>query len=1288
MPIASTAFDLVVGLDTHVELVPAPAPTPTPFPHPHCSVLWDPLGPLVADVTGMLMPPGPTAAGPVLIGGRAASVTGDTARMIVSHVLIPPGTAFATGLTPSDAELPVGSRSVLVRGGAAVRAGEVAMSCSEPARLPSSQVVSTAASPNVTMIGGPPAPAAAEAAAVLDERPPRRQWSPSHTRDVLAAVTPVKWERMRRLLPKTACFFTGHPVNVATGTVSTDACDLELHGAVPLRFAREYDSNWAARDSPVGFGWSHCLDQRVWLEPGRVVVLLDDGRELEFSTREFPDQAMRRGDAVWHPVDRCTLHAKGELEWELHDVDGTVRVFAPVAGEPASNAARGMARLVAVRRYARDALTFEYDEHARLQRVTGGTRVVQLQYDDFGHVRRLLAPSGDPGELVVHAEFEYADGDLVAVRDALGGAARFEYDGHLLVREHDRNGLGFYFQYDGHGSRARCIRTWGDGGIYDHVIAYDRRDRATFVTNSLGEVTTYSTNTLGLVVRIAHPDGTATAREYADTTWLVAEIDELGHAIRYSHDARGNLVGVVQPDGATTTARYEQDRLVEEIDATGATWRLTYDDRGRPRSLVDPLGHAITYVHADGALQAIVGPDGARTSLTWDSAGNLVGRTTPGGRTTTWTRDAFGRVVVTRTSSGNETRRAYDRVGRLVQVLESDGACWIIDRDAEGNPVRVAGPTLEIRSRYVGRGWLAARETHGETVGFHYDTEGQLLAVVDEVGRPHALERTSAGHLHAELAVDGKRTVYIRDAAGRVVAAVLPDGTRSAFERDPMGRCTRITASGGAQAEYAYDALGRLTEARNEHACLCFRYDALGRVIEERCERFDSGPEVVVSCRWDHLGNRVGVRSSLGANLVFAHDRAGDIVGIDQRPGVMHGWAAQLRYDDDGRELERILPGGARSSWRRTALGPEAHTVFDADLRPLRERVYRWTPGRRLRGIAQDAHGEELYEFDRRGALTHVVTDDGTVVGRFPDRMGRLYANPDRADREYGSAGEVLSARLGREVIGFEYDARGRLVRRQDADGAWRFHWDGLDRMTNVDRPDGVAVRMTYDALGRRLSKSHAGVRTEFVWDGDVLLHEWTDQEVVTWVFEPGTFAPLARVTASGAHSIIADHVGAPLLVLDEHGRSAAAFAIDVLGRAEIVGAAALCPFRFAGQYADPEVGLHYNRHRYYDPMIGVYTSRDPLGIRAGLRPYSYVDDPTTWSDPLGLAATAGAGQSCTGGTWTIDAPTPERVGASPWAPMPSLALRRVVDVDAPHGLAMMLGAPLGLDRSPLRSRR
>jgi RHS repeat-associated protein len=61
---------------------------------------------------------------------------------------------------------------------------------------------------------------------------------------------------------------------------------------------------------------------------------------------------------------------------------------------------------------------------------------------------------------------------------------------------------------------------------------------------------------------------------------------------------------------------------------------------------------------------------------------------------------------------------------------------------------------------------------------------------------------------------------------------------------------------------------------------------------------------------------------------------------------------------------------------------------------------------------------------------------------------------------------------------------------------------------------------------------------------------------------------------------------------------------------------------RFPGQYYDAESGLHYNRFRTYDPVVGRYISADPIGQFGGneANVYSYsVSNPLNLIDPLGL---------------------------------------------------------------------
>src|SRR5208283_5148823 len=59
-------------------------------------------------------------------------------------------------------------------------------------------------------------------------------------------------------------------------------------------------------------------------------------------------------------------------------------------------------------------------------------------------------------------------------------------------------------------------------------------------------------------------------------------------------------------------------------------------------------------------------------------------------------------------------------------------------------------------------------------------------------------------------------------------------------------------------------------------------------------------------------------------------------------------------------------------------------------------------------------------------------------------------------------------------------------------------------------------------------------------------------------------------------------------------------------------------PLRFPGHYADPEIGLYYNRFRFYSPELGRYTQSDPVGIGAGLNVYAYPANPLAQADDRG----------------------------------------------------------------------
>jgi RHS repeat-associated protein len=61
----------------------------------------------------------------------------------------------------------------------------------------------------------------------------------------------------------------------------------------------------------------------------------------------------------------------------------------------------------------------------------------------------------------------------------------------------------------------------------------------------------------------------------------------------------------------------------------------------------------------------------------------------------------------------------------------------------------------------------------------------------------------------------------------------------------------------------------------------------------------------------------------------------------------------------------------------------------------------------------------------------------------------------------------------------------------------------------------------------------------------------------------------------------------------------------------------------FTGREAEPEVGLHYYRSRYYAESLGRFVSADPIGMRGGVNLYAYVlNRPTVARDPSGQRIT------------------------------------------------------------------
>ncbi len=85
-------------------------------------------------------------------------------------------------------------------------------------------------------------------------------------------------------------------------------------------------------------------------------------------------------------------------------------------------------------------------------------------------------------------------------------------------------------------------------------------------------------------------------------------------------------------------------------------------------------------------------------------------------------------------------------------------------------------------------------------------------------------------------------------------------------------------------------------------------------------------------------------------------------------------------------------------------------------------------------------------------------------------------------------------------------------------------------------------------------------------------------------------------------HLYHCDHRGLPLALVNAEGKADWSAEYDAWGNVlrENNPHNIEQHIRLPGQQYDEETGLYYNRHRYYDPLLGRYITQDPIGLEGG----------------------------------------------------------------------------------------
>ncbi|OQP58087.1 hypothetical protein A3860_07095 [Niastella vici] len=1229
MYVANTHLKPVIGIDIH--FVNAPFPF-IPLPHPYIGLVIDPFDyiPFIgATVKVNHVPRGNT----------------DTSGMIITFMHIPFGAGFTImPIIGHDSQNFFGSKTVSVDGASMSGAGYMLMTCNDiglplsfrPGKkfkpIPSLYLPTSFCIPlqwgKPVMVGGPLVPNFSIMALL-------KAFAFGSFLKIFGKIGGKLLKKLNHKVLKKSpatkklsalfCKMGFEPVDLITGRVNYEYTDFELPGPIPIKWTRTWDSDSAIK-GPLGYGVQLAYDRcvQLWPEEGALSVTLADGRLAVFPL-------IYHGESYYHPQEKMVLRRKQNGHFILEDYNESLYYHFNHDIEP------GKWRLSLIENYSGNRVQLHYTG-GNLSAITDSAgRQLLFKLDKAHRITSVTVKHREVEQVLASYVYNEA-GDLVRIADALAQVVEVEYRYHLMIKKTDRNGQSFYWEYD---SKKRCIHTWGDGGVLEGFIKYGKGYNT--VTNSLGENTTYYFDENNLCVQETDHYGNHQYTEYTEDLDLYREIDEEGNITGYTYDERHRMTKITLPNGSSVQMSYnEYNQLTLEISPDGTSKTLGYDAMRRLCFINYPGGRTISYdYNNEGQLEAVVENGNRKTTMAYDEDENLIAIQLPEGSTAHWKYDALGRCIQTTNTEGQIRNFKYDELNRIRNLYLPDGNAVQLDYNGYEEITRLKDNHTELHLEYTAMGNVKKRRWNNQELQFLYDTEERLTTIINEAGRHYFVNYNKRGEIISETKFDGSTRQYELDVTGKITETRRPGNRHTRFEYDANGQVVKIEYHDGSFTLFSYDENGNIKEAINEHCAVRVTRNKDGFVETEQQD------EYTIRSQYNKIGNRVHISSNLGADIQMDRNAEGQVTNMQAK---MHEalWNAKIKYNKAGEEIERMLPGGLTSEWKYDQAGrPGEHKVSKQGV-VQSWKQYTWNVNEQLSNVFDAlSQSNTFFKHDAGGNLVFAQYADNSVIHRTTDATGSIYETTGKTDRRYNSNGALLES----DSHIYKYDEEGNLISKTEkaTHRKTKYVWYADGTLKKVIRPDGKTVSFTYDALGRRVSKTFNGKITRWVWDGNVPLHEWTYDEkdkpqakvdewgeivydkeepnpqnarenAITWVFDAESFVPGARIRNGESWSIISDHLGTPKEAYDANGKKVWECTLDIYGRARMIdGSKNFIPFRYQGQYEDEETGLYYNRFRYYNPEEGLYISADPLSVTGGFNIYAYVHDTNNWVDIFGL---------------------------------------------------------------------
>jgi RHS repeat-associated protein len=995
----------------------------------------------------------------------------------------------------------------------------------------------------------------------------------------------------------------------------------------PVQITLSYNSQSAiAQYEPFGNKWQFNYGTYLVVDTaGTITVFMPDGRRDAYT----PD-----GTGGYSKPYRVfnTLTQLAPNHFELRFPDDTVYVYRIPAGTSSQQPF-----LTEIRDAHNQKLSFGYDSNVHLTTITDAQgQVTTLSYDGSGLVTNVADPFGR------NASFEYdSNQNLTRSTDMGGYWSGYAYDSNVYLTSisNERGSWSFRIEpADGIENGPNPYPPPGGAMFQNYRIT---------ITDPLGNSSEYHYDGYSSYAWYVSP------RDYVPWTSAFANNFKLNvpktlyHFAAVNAGQRGELGRIDYPEGDYVNYFYDLNTggLTYLADAHGNTWLYSYNSMGRVTSVMDAKGTLTSLTYGTNGVDLASFSDNlGQIGLVWDGQHDVLSIKDRLGNSSSFAYNSFGQLTSWVDALGITNSYVYDSSNRLAQFQRAGQALDVFAYDAIGRVRTHTDATgLTVTNDYNSLNQITrVSYPDGKFEGYTYSTccPRLLDSATDRGGRSTLFSYDALKRLVQTVNAEGGITQFGYDPDGNLINLVDPNGNATTFAYDFDNHLVSKAYAGGQSVSYGYDDAGLLVARTNaQGSVIKYLYDENHNLTAKLYS--DGTPNVTNSYdgsnRLIQVTDGIGTRtyaydanfrlvSSTGpwANetTTYAYDAAGRGTNITTQPvqKVSYG------YDSENR-LVQVQTSAGNIAYGYSGVSPLIQTL----------------------AYPNGTFETNAYDLVNRLALVSNRKSTQAIINQFAYTYGPQdlrasetatqalqtnYSQNQSLAYQYNQLNQVSNSSAGAQVFLFDND--GNMTRGLTADAhVFTASYDAENQLTSLFYTNAAGVlcsnsyAYTADSLLAIFKQYTNGVpagETRFVRALGLPLQERDGannvvREYAWGRFSGGGIGGLLNVTQGGQNYFyLYDGKGNVTAVLDGSQNTVAAYAYDAFGQLEASSGALNQPMQFSTKWYDGQSGLAYFGFRFYNPRLGRWLNRDPLGEPAGLNAYTYVhNNPINRNDPTGL---------------------------------------------------------------------